>query len=285
MSGPADDLRVGVREWVEQVIGSVQVMADRSWAHGESFVVQVRDGDGAEWFVKRHRNAEKHARELAAYQHWVPALGSRAPSLRAHDTELRTLLLSSVPGATGTADAMTPQVQYQAGELLRALHGAAPEQPWPDFVAGQLERFEKWATRAAGLVDARSLDFGRAQVRAMAGLPAQVRLPCHMDYGPRNWLVAAGRLHVIDFEFARPRCWLEDLGRLYYEPWRDHPDARTAFLAGYGRSLSDDDVGVLAALGASTAVSTIVWAREHDDPPFEETGRRRLADLMATADR
>jgi Ser/Thr protein kinase RdoA (MazF antagonist) len=278
---PADDLRAGVGEWVERVIGPCQVVADRSWDHGDAFVVQVRDSAGTAWFAKRHRKAERHARELAAYQHWVPALGSRAPSLCAHDTDLRTLLLSSVPGAPGTEDTMAPELQHQAGQLLRALHDAAPEQPWPDFAAERLAAFDVTATRAAGLVDARSLDFARAQVSALAGLPAQVKVPCHLDYGPRNWIVVDGVLHVIDFEFAKQHCWLQDLGRLFYQPWQEHPDARAAFLTGYGRALTDDDVAVLLALGAASAVSTIGWARAHGDGRFEASGRRSLADLMA----
>jgi Ser/Thr protein kinase RdoA (MazF antagonist) len=280
---PADDLRVGVQEWVERIVGPYQVVGDRSWEHGESFVVQVRDGEGTTWFAKRHRRADRHARELAAYQHWVPALGSRAPRLRAHDTDLKVLLLSSVPGSPGPEDAMAPALQHQAGQLLRRLHDAAPEQPWPDFAAKQLDRFEARAARAADLVDAPSLDYARAQVRELAGLPAQVKVPCHLDYGPRNWIVASGLLYVIDFEFAEPHCWLQDLGRLFYQPWQEHPDARAAFLAGYGRSLTDDDIGVLVALGASAAVSTVVWARSHGDAPFEASGRRCLADLMAGA--
>ena len=280
---PADDLRAGVDEWVERVIGRHQVMADRSEDHGDALVLQVRDGAGTIWFAKRHRQADRHARELAAYRHWVPALGSRAPSLRAYDTDLSTLLLSSVPGLPGTEDTMAPRFQHQAGQLLRTLHDVAPERPWPDFAADRLAGFEAWAARADGLVDARSLDFARAQVKGLAGLPAQVKVPCHLDYSPRNWIVVAGLLHVIDFEFARPHCWLHDLGRLFYQPWQEHPDARAAFLDGYGRSLTEDDIGVLLALGASSAVSTIVWARSHGDTRFEVTGRRSLADLMAGA--
>jgi hypothetical protein len=281
LTEPAGDLPAGVGEWVAGVIGSYQVVADRSWDHGEAFVVQVRDGDGATWFAKRHRRADRHARELAAYQHWVPALGARAPRLRAHDTDLRILLLSSVPGEPGTEDTMAPKYQHQAGRLLRALHDTAPAQPWPDFAAEQLAHFEVWAARAAELVDARSLDFARAQVRGLTGLPAQVKVPCHLDYGPRNWIVVDGLLHVIDFEFATSHCWCKDLGRLFYQPWQERPEAREAFLDGYGRSLTADDIGVLLALGAAAAVSTIAWARSHGDAPFEASGRRGLADLMA----
>jgi Ser/Thr protein kinase RdoA (MazF antagonist) len=271
----------GPHGWVERVLGPYRVVADRSWDHGDSAVTQVRDTTGTDWFVKRHGHIERYAREVSAYRRWVPVLGAHAPRLRAHDDGLRTLLLSAVPGRSDDEQSLTPELQHQAGTLLRTLHDVVPPVPWPDFAEQRMNSFRKWGSRATGLVDARSVDFVRGQIAGLSALPAPDLVPCHLDYSPRNWIVADGRLHVIDFEWTRPHCWLQDLARLYFGPWQRRPDARAAFLDGYGRSVGGDDLAVLLALGAAAALSSIVWARDHGDTGFEEDGRRNLAGLLA----
>ena len=174
-------------------------------------------------------------------------------------------------------------VYREAGLLLRLFHDAEAPVPWPDFAADRLTEFERWADRASGLLTTRELDFARAEVRALADLSPPARVPCHLDYTDRNWLTVDGRVHVIDFERARPDVWINDLARLHYGRWRARPDLRESFLDGYGRQISEHDHAILVGHGALTAVSTVVWAREHDDAPFENAGRRSLRDLMDPA--
>jgi len=276
-------VRVDLERYAERVLGACQVVGDRSWAHGEACVIEVRDAVGVRWFAKRHRRADKHRREVGAYRTWVPALGDRAPSVRAYDDALQALVLSSVPGEAGSGEAseMDPEIQHQAGRLLRRFHDVESLGPWDDFAAEKLDEFERWAARADGLLEPRQLDFARGEVRGLGGLGSPVRVPCHLDYEPRNWLVADGRVHVIDFERARPEIWINDLSRLYFGSWLARPDLCEAFLDGYGRAIGSDDRAVLLGCGALSAVSTVVWARAHGDAPFEEAGRRRLARLMA----
>jgi tRNA A-37 threonylcarbamoyl transferase component Bud32 len=264
--------------WVERVVGPYRSVADRSWDHGDSHVVQIRDTAGVTWFVKAHRHAHRYAREVDAYRRWVPVLGRHAPRLHDHDPDLSVLLLSSVPGTPATE--ATDDIQHQAGRLLRSLHDAEAPVPWPDFAEQQHERFDKWLPRVRPLLDARSIDFVAAQVAGLAGVTPDA-VPCHLDYSPRNWLVADGVLHVIDFEWARPHCWPQDLSRLFFGLWQRSPAAREAFLDGYGRPLAGDDLAVLLALGAASAMSTVAWAREHGDTEFEAAGRRDLAALVA----
>jgi Ser/Thr protein kinase RdoA (MazF antagonist) len=263
------------------VLGPYRVVADRSWDHGDSAVTQVRDAEGTDWIVKCHGHQGRYEREVAAYRRWVPVLGGHAPSLRAHDDELRVLLLSAVPGRANSEESLTPDAYSQAGRLLHAWHHAAPPRPCPDFAEQRMDSFRKRESRAAELVDARSMDFVRAGIARLAALPAPDLVPCHLDYGPRNWLVADGRLHVIDFEWARPHCWLQDLLRLHFGPWQRRPHLRAAFLDGYGRSVEGADLAVLLVLGAAAALSSIVWAREHGDTAFEDDARRNLGGLMA----
>ena len=276
-------MRVELERYVERVLGPCQVAGDRSWVHGESCVIEVRDVAGVTWFAKRHRRADKHRREVGAYRTWVLALGDHAPRLRAYDDDLQALVLSSVPGeaGSGVASEPDPEIQHQAGRLLRRLHDVESFGPWDDFAAETLDEFERWAARAGGLLEPRQLDFARGEVRDLIGLGSPLRVPCHLDYEPRNWLVADGRVHVIDFERAGPEIWINDLSRLYFGSWHDRPNLREAFLDGYGRTIGSDDRAVLLGCGALSAVSTVVWARAHDDAPFEEAGRQRLARLMA----
>lgn len=272
-------MRHELDDYVEGILGPYRVIGDRSWGHGDSRVIEVRDGAGITWFVKRHHGKDRYCREVSAYRDWAPALGDQAPTLRSHDDALQVLVLSAVPGVADTG--RDPEIQRQAGTLLRQLHDAASPARWEDFAAEKRDEFEAWAARAAGLIEVRLLDFARAEVCGLAALGHPVRVPCHLDYSTRNWLVADGRVYIIDFEWAAPEVWVNDLARLYFGPWRDRPDLKDAFLEGYGRTIDPDDRAVLLGCGALTAVRTVVWARDHGDTPFEEAGRQNLQRLMA----
>jgi hypothetical protein len=45
--------------------------------------------------------------------------------------------------------------------------------------------------------------------------------------------------------------------------------------------MSTDDLLIADAIEARRAVSTIVWAHEHNDPAFETEGRTSLAALQS----
>ncbi|MFY1671000.1 hypothetical protein ACN27G_13675 [Plantactinospora sp. WMMB334] len=268
--------------YARRVLGSGRLVADRSWGHGGTGVLELRDGAGATWFVKGHGDPEHYRRELTAYRRWVPGLGERAPRLRAYDDERLALVLSAVPGGSGLDHVGDPGVQYEAGVLLRRLHDAETLPPWTDLVAEKLDDLARLSARGGSrLFEARELDFVRAELRNLSGLPAPARVPCHLDYGPRNWLVEDGRPHVIDFEWTGPEVWVNDLNRLYFGPWRDRPDLRDAFLAGYGRTVDAADRAVLHACGALTAVFIVVWASGRGDAGFADAWRRNLHRLMA----
>ncbi|AVT28936.1 hypothetical protein C6361_04880 [Plantactinospora sp. BC1] len=197
------------------------------------------------------------------------------------------LLLSAVPGEAGLAHVTDPEVQRAAGVLLRRLHGTEALPPWTDLAAGKLDELDRLSVRASRLLEPRELDFVRAGLRDLSGIAAPARVPCHLDYGPRNWLVtgadrhgAERRVHVIDFEWAGPEVWVNDLNRLYFGPWRGRPDLADAFLAGYGRTLDDADRAILHACAALTAVFIVVWAQRRGEPGFAEAWRQNLRRLM-----
>jgi Ser/Thr protein kinase RdoA (MazF antagonist) len=271
-----------LERYLDRVLGPCTVVGDRSWVHGRAAVIEVRDADGVTWFAKRHSGERNYRAEVAAYRKWVPALGERAPNLRAHDEELQMMVLSAVPGEDGSGLALESdaEIQRQAGWLLRRFHDAESLGSWDDFAAAKLDEFEKWAARADGLLERTQLAFARREVRRLSEVERPVRVPCHRDYGPRNWLIADGRVSVIDFEWARPEVWVNDLARLYFGPWRERPDLQDAFLDGYGRAIDDSDRAVLLGCGALSAVSTVIWAHAQGDAAFEAIGRENLRRLM-----
>lgn len=271
-------MRTELERYAERVLGPCRVEQDTSWEHGASCVLRVRDANGLGWYAKRHRRVEHHTREVAAYRRWVPVWGTRAPSLRAYDPALAALVVSEVPGVATAGDDV--DVQQQAGTLLRRFHGAEALPRWSGFAADKLAELERWESRADGLLDRREWDFARAQVCALEGIPDPPRVPCHLDFSPRNWLVDSGRVYVVDFELAGPEVWVNDLSRLFFGVWRQRPELREAFLDGYGRTPDEEDLAILLGSYALTAVWMRIWARAHGETAFEAALRDNLHAMM-----
>jgi hypothetical protein len=277
----------------EQILGPCELVADCSWAHHLSSVLRLRDSSGTTWFLKRHRDRERYLTELAAYRQWVPALGDRAPRLRASDDVLQAIIVSAVPGepapwpaavtATGARaqQAADAAVQHEAGALLRRFHAAQPTIPWSDFGPAKLAEFDQLDSQAAGLLTAREQGRARTEVERLTGLGSPTMVPCHRDYTPRNWLVGASGLHVVDFEWSRPDVWISDLARLHLGVWENRPDLSDAFLRGYGRELDHTDQVILHGCAVLTALWCLIRARETDQPSFEDGSRTALQRLLA----
>ncbi|BCJ36672.1 hypothetical protein Athai_41750 [Actinocatenispora thailandica] len=277
-------------ELLRGVLGRCVVEADRSWSHGGARVLLVRDARGGRWVGKRHRDRDRYLAERDAYRRWVPALGDRAPRLRAADDDTGTLVLSAVAGRPDWPRGLTPTVQRQAGAALRRLHEAAEPEPWPDFAAVWLAEFDRWAPVAAGLLPAPELAAVRAAVIGLGELPVPHRVPCHGDYTPRNWLLApvdavagpapAGDgFAVIDFEWSRRDVWVCDLVRLAAGPWCDDPGLAAAFLAGYGSALDAADRARLLRCAAVRTVFLAAWGRRHGEVALERGAREQFARL------
>jgi thiamine kinase-like enzyme len=254
-------------------------LKDWSWPDGTASVVEFLDGRGARWIVKRHRFDERYRTERTAYERWVPAIADRAPKLAATDDTLRTLLLSSLP-RDGT-DWHDDSVRRDAGAVLRRLHDAEPIEPSSDLAAEKLAELEEWERRGGGLVTRREADFARWAVRALATFPVPERVPCHRDYTPRNWILRAGRVHVVDFEEMRPEPWVTDLGRMAIGSWRDEPEMMDPVLDGYGRYLTANDMAIMRCLYTVTAVRHIVLGSELDKVSFTAENHNVLGHLMA----
>jgi Ser/Thr protein kinase RdoA (MazF antagonist) len=253
-----------------------------------SSVLCLRDANGGLWFVKHHRDRSRYRAELAAYRAWVPAVQEAAPRLRAHDDELPALLLSAVPGAMAPWPAGEVRgpvaersaeraVHREAGKVLRRLHDAAPALPWPGFSTAKIEEFDRLRPAAAQLLTPRELGRAAAEIAGLAAISvAPVRVPCHHDYTPRNWVIDHGALHVVDFEWCGLDAWVADLARLYLGIWPGRPDLREEFLAGYGRELSRIEREMLRGCAVLTGVWLVVKAHETGRPSFEDRCRTAL---------
>lgn len=116
-----------------------------SWPRPGSAVYCVISGDGRAFYAKQHHTSLLHQREVHAYRHWIPALGTgHAPVLLAADEQTRCVLLSELPGRPLGPDrlesTLARTVYLRAGTLLRSFHEAeppdtshppSPAPPWP----------------------------------------------------------------------------------------------------------------------------------------------------------
>ncbi|HSR83049.1 MAG TPA: aminoglycoside phosphotransferase family protein [Streptosporangiaceae bacterium] len=252
-----------------------------------------QESAGATWFLKQHKDHERYLAEVTAYHRWVPALRGPAPRLRASDDSLHAVILSPVPGespawpaaASDDGDderrASEAAVQHGAGALLRELHDGQPALPWDDFGAAMAEEFDQLVPFAAGLLTSGELAAARSQVKELTGQQCAGRVACHRDYTPRNWLVDAGTVYVIDFEWSRLDVWVSDMARLHLDIWAKRPDLQDAFMSGYGRELADADRALLHGCAVLTAVWLLVKAHASGQRSFEEGSRIALQRLMS----
>lgn len=283
-----------LQDFASEHLGPITATEDLSWDHGESQVwLVVADRQRA--VLKAHRQGRKFANEHAAYLDWAPRLrpnlgeGTVLPELLAVRREHpRALLLGWVEGRPASGLNLAPgeerSLHERAGAFLRELHRLEVEDDDPLPLARAFEaRLKSWSERVSGLLNERTI--AAVVGEASAALPfiaGAVRVPCHRDFTPRNWLVGSAGvpdtapLTVIDFEHSMPDLYLTDLQRLWAGTWRLRPDLREAFLTGYGRDLSDEEETALRRISALWALSTVGWAREHADAEFERLGRDTL---------
>lgn len=275
----------------QQSLGPLQQSTFCGWDHAESSVWKVVSESGRAAYLKQHRQPRKFAQESRAYAEWLPHLSAFTPQLIAKlEGAQNALLLSPVLGELvetsqlGTVD--LHDLYIQAGHFLNKLHtlpfSDEDELPIGEAVA---QRTGAWTgKRAEGIINANDIAWVRARVsETLPLLQMYTRVPCHRDYTARNWLVNEGKLYVIDFEHARADLWFLDVERMWSDVWRERPFLEAAFWEGYGRTLKEEERGILERLAALNALSTVVWAKEHGDEEFEAFGRGVLERLKRSA--
>jgi len=265
-------------DWAASALGSPVSRSDSSQSHDRSVVLQLRDREGARWFLKHPRDAGRFNRELNAYETVLHTFGDLVPHLVGSSVPLRCLLFSAIPGelAQGGSRATDPEVHRQAGAFLARLHGSTPPEQAPEMGAQLLERREKMLGRAEGLLEPGQTDLVRRATTALVEIADPVTVLCHLDYWHRNWMVDEhGVLRVIDFGQADRALAIHDLSLLAHHRWPAKPHLRAAFFEGYGRRLDDDEQAQLDGLVVMTALKRVVRSRKQG-PQVLARARRLL---------
>ncbi|WP_380173085.1 phosphotransferase [Kineococcus sp. DHX-1] len=266
---------VRVHEW----LGPVRLLRDMSWNQLDTTVLRVTDGTD-EFVVKAAGKANHHLlREITAHEDAVAVLAAsgHAPRLLHADRERRVLVTRYLAGelVEGTAAEHDPEVHRQAGRLLRVLHaqdGRVDEEFERSATAGSLAALDR-----PHRIPAVQADRVRTVLTAYRPRPVVV-VPTHGDWQPRNWLLDAGTVRVIDVGRFDRRPAMSDLCRLAVQQWRTDARLEAAFLGGYRHD--PRDAGVWPLLQVREAVGTAVWAHEVGDGRFERQGLRMLHEAL-----
>ncbi|MGQ4402196.1 phosphotransferase enzyme family protein [Streptomyces hayashii] len=287
---PTKPLPAALQHWAEQQVGPVMSVRDASHDWDRSRVWDLEGERGVHHYLKVSPSVKFFTRESRAYRHIVPALGhTRAPHLIGSRAQDLALLLTAVPGAPAKElglDAVEWRtVHQQAGALCARLHEAG-KLDRSDRVEAEAslnaaaEGAEKYLARAGDRLDQDEQQLIRdhaAHLRRVGPVPVGY---IHGDNQPRNWLVSAHGLALVDFERARPAARVQDLVILATTQWADHPDREKAFLRSYGRELPDSERHALRCLTALDAVNCLAWGPDNGDAEVTARGRRTLDRLM-----
>lgn len=145
------------------------------------------------------------------------------------------------------------------------------------------KRFKTTAKNAARFVTDEELAWVEQAINELAEDESLVRVPCHRDFSPRNWLVDLNNnnaFSVIDFEHAIPETALADLIKLYTQYWPDRDDLCVSFWQGYEADKRESLTSQIAKFNGLYSLGTIVWALMHGDRLFEQYGREALQIFM-----
>ncbi|MER6442911.1 aminoglycoside phosphotransferase family protein [Streptomyces sp. NPDC001185] len=274
-----------LRRWISSHLPGNATVTDVSWARDDSRVWHVAAGID-EAFVKLSPTPEDYAREVRGYAYAQHALAAHeAPRLLAADPGLQAIMTSPLPGRVVRGLALEEQeerrVHELAGRLLYRWHShsePAPDQDRKHILASLADQAEEAAaclkSTAAYLDTAQRalIERVRDELPQLAEeLPLVYR---HGDYSTRNWLWHPEHGHgVIDFAMAAHGVAVEEFVWLCGAVWAPRPDLKDAYLAGYGRALSDAEQQALLLLTARLGVSYLNTGLAKREPMLVERGR------------
>jgi tRNA A-37 threonylcarbamoyl transferase component Bud32 len=278
--GPLALLSPAQRNLLAGWLPGYRVVRDHSWGLVENAVLEVEVGRDR-YIVKAGGESNHHIlRELDAHERWLApwvALGC-APRLVAGDRGAKILVTEYLPGelVLGSPAQEDRDTFRQAGELLAMLHAqsgpvdAAYETNENAKVLRNLDKTHRIEPNTKQTIR-RIIDSWPTHAVAL--------VPTHGDWQPRNWLVAAGRVSVIDFGRASLRPPLSDWLRLEARDFRDDPAREAAFVEGYGTDPREPAAWFRERL--REAVNTAVWAHLVGDAPFEAQGHEMIDRVLA----
>lgn len=265
--------------FVERTLGKTQLIEDMSWGLTDTKVLRIRT-DGNDFVLKAAGPGTHHiGREISAYEKYTAplALHERTGELVAADRASNALIVSYQRGVSveDTAGELDAEVHRQAGLALRLLHD---QEARVDAAYERLstEKSMAWLDREHRI--GRSTEAKARQILSAHRPSPVVVVPTHGDWQPRNWLIDAGLLRVIDFGRFDFRPASTDLCRLAVQQWKRSPALEDAFLAGYGDDPRDDQHWRIELL--REAIGTAVWAFLVGDTAFEAQGHRMLTEAL-----
>ena len=266
---------------VEAWFPGAEVVSDHSWGGTSTVVLRVRRPGGPDVLVKAAGPDDHHLdREIASHRSFTAALAERGLTARLlqADPAAKVAALTYLPGrlVEGTPAEWDPATYRQAGAALALLHrqGSRPD---TTYEAEADAKALRWLDQPHGIDPA-----SEARLRALltTGERGPVTLvPTHGDWQPRNWVVEAGRLAVIDFGRGAWRPAATDLARLSAQQFVGRPDLEEAFLDGYGEDPRDPAGWRL--IRVREAVGTAAYARMVGDAGFERQGLRMVREALA----
>jgi Ser/Thr protein kinase RdoA (MazF antagonist) len=250
-----------VLDRVNRVLGPVGIIDDVSVRPKACRILRLETRSKEQSFVKWYSHASDYQRECDALTFYTPALGTDAPRLIAEDETLQMVLISRVPGeiATATEAHWDALVHYRAGVLIRRLHEASPAVVPDQFVTQSALRFEDAATQLEGIINASLIAEARLMIARAMDVKKVSLVPAHRANHPRHWVIdPGGHVRIIDFGMSEYDPWVVDVFLLEQDYWRVDPQLRVAFLEGYDKEITGDDLALLRAHHAVSALQGLV---------------------------
>lgn len=297
---PLDQLRE-LLAWCATAVGPCEPVDTDVRFHGRTSVLKLKAAPGF-CYLKVHRERATWDPEVHAYENWAQAFGDKAPRLLAvREQEPGALLLAELPGEViadrPIPDAHLSRAWQEAGRALAGLHAfgigehfgpcrrdgtmAGPRvRDAEEYVSSRLAADAERAERSEFL-DAAEMGIIRGAQKLVGAYEGERSVPCHRDYGPDNWLIAAADrwTGVIDFEMSAWDVRVADFSRYPRWEWMLRPDLVDAFFDGYGRTLTAAEQEQLLVAHVQYALSAILWGHEHEYHGFVREGHDALATI------
>jgi len=279
---PAHSENRSLVDFARREMGSKVKIENASRDIGRLTIIwRLTGSDGSRTWLKHHERTELYQRELTGLEVFVPKLGRQtwwcAPAVIAKDDQIEAILMSEVEGAIlESASVSVEEIETMfslAGKFSRMLHDLDySTTDGNDAQTYSPDRLFAYLNEARQSVDEDILNWAQKRVEKYFSETSIRRVPCHMDYSPRNWIIQRShegiRFGVIDWERARPELWLHDIQRLAYDDWHREPGLRDRYFLGFGRQLTKTEEQQLDVLCVVMSIASINWAQSKGDNEF-----------------